>query len=280
MSLKLNERYPGRYNNPSAGYPQGSFKNRTSPIAKDGSYLEQDWANDKEGFFQSLLATAGIAPNGLVDKVGASQYHEALLQIITSKNLDLLNTPTTNVASAANVNLTTGAPNTRQIVITGTTNISGFTVAAGQCYFVKFSGGLLLTNGAGLVTQSGANITTAQGDTCVIRATAANVVEVLCYSRASAGTWQNMLALRAPATNYQNPYSFDIDIAVVSGDSAGNAAGPTVTISGNAIYSVLSGAVSGALPRVGATITIPAFATYRIDLDGLDTLRTWWEKRP
>ncbi len=81
MSLKLNERYPGRYSNPSADYPQGSFKNRTTPTAKDGSYLEQDWANDKEGFFQSLLATAVIEANGAVDKVGASQAFDALLQL-------------------------------------------------------------------------------------------------------------------------------------------------------------------------------------------------------
>lgn len=84
MSLKLNERYPGRFNNPTAGYPQGSFKNRTTPTAKDGSYLEKDWANDKEGFFQSLLSQAGIAANGAVDAVGASQYFSALTAIIES----------------------------------------------------------------------------------------------------------------------------------------------------------------------------------------------------
>lgn len=78
MSLKLNERYPARFNNPTAGYPQGSFKNRTTPTAKDGSYLEKDWANDKEGFFQSLLSAAGIAANGAVDAVGASQFFDAL----------------------------------------------------------------------------------------------------------------------------------------------------------------------------------------------------------
>jgi hypothetical protein len=82
MALKLNERYPARFNNPTADYPQGSFKNRTSPTAKDGSYLEQDWANDKEGFFQSLLATAVIAANGSVDKVGASQFFDALLKVV------------------------------------------------------------------------------------------------------------------------------------------------------------------------------------------------------
>ncbi|HHK0538151.1 TPA: hypothetical protein ACQQIX_006040 [Pseudomonas aeruginosa] len=84
MALKLNERYPGRFDNPSAEYPQGSFKNRTTPDAKDGSYLEKDWANDKEGFFQSLLSQAGIAANGAVDAVGASQYFSALTAIIES----------------------------------------------------------------------------------------------------------------------------------------------------------------------------------------------------
>lgn len=81
MSLKLNERYPGRFDNPSADYPQGSFKNRTTPDAKDGSYLEKDWANDKEGFFQSLLEAAGVEASGDVDKVGASQFFDAMLQL-------------------------------------------------------------------------------------------------------------------------------------------------------------------------------------------------------
>lgn len=82
MALKLNERYPGRFDNPSADYPQGSFKNRTTPTAKDGSYLERDWANDKEGFFQSLIAEASIVPSGAVDKVGASQFFDALKTVI------------------------------------------------------------------------------------------------------------------------------------------------------------------------------------------------------
>lgn len=94
---------------------------------------------------------------------------------------DFLNTTRIDVASAATVNLTSSAPNTRHINITGTTTITAFTVAAGQTYFVRFAGALTLTNNAGIVTQTGANITTADGDTCILRATAANVVEVLSY---------------------------------------------------------------------------------------------------
>lgn len=86
MSLKLNERYPARFGNPSSDYPQGSFKNRTTPTAKDGSYLEKDWANDKEGFFQSLIFYAQTVPNGLVDKVGGSQYYDSLLKILRNNS--------------------------------------------------------------------------------------------------------------------------------------------------------------------------------------------------
>ena len=98
MSLKLNERYPGRFNNPSADYPGGSFQNRTTPDAKDGSYLEKDWANDKEGFFQSVLASAGAAPNGLVDKVGASQFFDCMLQLSQNQVAQAFTTAGTSTA--------------------------------------------------------------------------------------------------------------------------------------------------------------------------------------
>jgi len=115
MSLKLNERYPGRFNNPSADYPQGAFKNRTSPTAKDGSYLEQDWANDKEGFFQSLISVAGVVPNGTVDKVGASQYYDALLTVLyaAARKTPVLNdTGTAGVYAAVNTPALTALPST------------------------------------------------------------------------------------------------------------------------------------------------------------------------
>lgn len=86
MTIQLNERYPGRFDNPSSQYPQGAFKNRSAPGVLDGSYLEKDWANDKEGLFQSLLVAAGVTPNGRVDTVGDSQYFDALLQVISANS--------------------------------------------------------------------------------------------------------------------------------------------------------------------------------------------------
>lgn len=120
MSLKLNERYPGRFNNPSADYPGGSYKNRTTPDAKDGSYLEKDWANDKEGFFQSIVAAMGAAPNGLVDKVGASQVFDCLLQLAQNQIAQAF--PTAGTATA--------------LTLTPTPAISAY--AANQRFSVKF----------------------------------------------------------------------------------------------------------------------------------------------
>ena len=78
MAMKLYERYPGRFSPATSAYPQGAFKNRSAPGAKDGSYLEKDWANDKEGFFGSLLRAAGMTPNGDPDTALSSQYFDAM----------------------------------------------------------------------------------------------------------------------------------------------------------------------------------------------------------
>lgn len=78
MSINLAIQYPGRANAPTAGYPQGSFKNRSAPGVLDGSYLEQTWANDIHGFFQKLIKDAAITPNGTPDTALESQYFQAL----------------------------------------------------------------------------------------------------------------------------------------------------------------------------------------------------------
>lgn len=94
---------------------------------------------------------------------------------------DYLNTLRIDVASAASVDLAALAPDTRNIRLTGAATINGFVIPAGQLYFVTFGGASVLTNSAGLTTNRGVNIQCAAGDTCVLRATAANTVEVLCF---------------------------------------------------------------------------------------------------
>lgn len=85
MALKRNETYPGRFNNPTTAHPQGAFKNRTAPGAQDGSYLEQQWANDWDGFFGRLLTIAAIDANGNVDTALDSQYYTALIAAVKSE---------------------------------------------------------------------------------------------------------------------------------------------------------------------------------------------------
>lgn len=86
-----------------------------------------------------------------------------------------------NVASAATVDLSvlTG----RQINITGVVAITAFTVPVGWVFQIKAAGAFTLTNNANIVTSTGANIVAASGDSFTLRATAANTVEVIGYTR-------------------------------------------------------------------------------------------------
>src|SRR6187549_3022723 len=87
------------------------------------------------------------------------------------------------VASAATLNLD-AVTDTRDIVISGTTPITASTVEAGKVFRCRASGAFTLTNNANIVTQTGANIICAAGDSFMLRATAANAVEVLNFTRA------------------------------------------------------------------------------------------------
>lgn len=81
MALNLQNKYTGRFDPVSADYPQGKFKNRSSPTAQDGSYMERDWLNDWNAFFGALLTGAGMTPNGVVDTATASQMYDALQRV-------------------------------------------------------------------------------------------------------------------------------------------------------------------------------------------------------
>lgn len=87
MAIDRSARYPGRFDSPTTARPQGAFKNRTAPGAKDGSYLERDWANDWDGFFGSLMRSAGLTANGAPDTALASQYFDALKKLVDDSRL-------------------------------------------------------------------------------------------------------------------------------------------------------------------------------------------------
>lgn len=88
-----------------------------------------------------------------------------------------------DVASSGTTNLDTATGD--YVNITGTTSITAVTLSQGRQCTVKFAGILTFTNGASLILPTGANITTAAGDTAVLRGEASGVVRCISYNRAS-----------------------------------------------------------------------------------------------
>lgn len=130
------------------------------------------------------LATTAEAQTGTDDTraMTALKVKQAIDQFAGG---DLLNSAIATIAAAGTINLTTGAPNTSQIAISGSgVSINGFTVAANRFFIGKLSGANTLVNSASLITGTGANILTAAGDSFLMRSTAANTVEILCYFKA------------------------------------------------------------------------------------------------
>lgn len=156
---------------------------------------------------QATETVAGIAELATQAEAETGTDNERIMtalrvrQSIAQFGEDFINTTRIDISSAATVDLTANAPNTRHINILGTTTINAFTVAIGECYFVRFNASLTLTNGASIVTNKGENIVTIAGDTCIIRATSANVVEVLCYTRSGAGQVIHVRDQKAAGTN-------------------------------------------------------------------------------
>ncbi len=80
MAITLSGTYPaGRIDSTDlVGYPGSTFKNETAPGADDGTPNDREWAKDWNGFFQDLLDRASIAASGTPDKVGTSDYSDAM----------------------------------------------------------------------------------------------------------------------------------------------------------------------------------------------------------
>ncbi|XAI95246.1 structural protein [Leptolyngbya phage Lbo-JY16] len=127
-----------------------------------------------------------IAANSVEPGTDATWVNE------TISFVDTINAPIATVAAAGTINLTTGAPNTSQLAISGTgVTINGFTVAANRAFLLRFSGANTLVNSASIVTNTGKNIVTSAGDSCWVRSTAANTIEILCYM--PGGSWEASL---------------------------------------------------------------------------------------
>lgn len=133
------------------------------------------------------LQNNGVIPAGtsgqVLAKSSGSDY--ALQWLNLSSIATLLDQPVQSVASAPTVDVTPYAATTRNLLITGTTQIDGWAITAGEVFLVKFASSLSLSNNINQVTPTGAAIKVGPNDSCWIRATATNVVEVLSYSKST-----------------------------------------------------------------------------------------------
>jgi hypothetical protein len=91
MAIIPSDEYPGQ-TAADVDYPHGKARNRITPGDGTGTPLEELWVNDLWGFLQALLAAAGATPSGTPDKVGASQYLDAI-QKLYGYNVQIFNTP-------------------------------------------------------------------------------------------------------------------------------------------------------------------------------------------
>lgn len=175
----------GRLTAPDANYPYGSAKNDSTGTTGDGTPIRAPLMNDTYGFYQALLQRAGIVPSGVAETALNSQLLDAIDFIVAAGASDTLNTVRVDVPAAASVDLTTLAPDTRHIRLTGAATIGTFLINEGDFYFVTTGAPQTLTNGAAIATQSGDNLSVVAGDTYCVGALADDVVYVWGLSQAT-----------------------------------------------------------------------------------------------
>ena len=139
----------------------------TNSIAKDGQ-----------------TTTTGVVPfagGGIKtdDIVEVTSGHGVEIDGVLLKDGRIDTTRSSDVASAATINLETATGNV--VDVTGTTTITAVTLSAGHWRWVRFTGVLTLTHGASLVLPGSANITTAAGDWALFVGFPSSVVRVAAY---------------------------------------------------------------------------------------------------
>lgn len=206
-----------------------------------------------------------------------------------------LNAPIATVAAAGTINLTTGAPNTSQLAISGTgVSINGFTVAANRLFVVKMTGASnTLVNSASLVTGRGANIPVVAGDSFLMRSTAANTVEIVCgdflidRGVGSGQTWQDVTAARALGVAYTNTtgrtISVSVNMILPTGTEPGVGGEGLIVINGTSVVAqgttVQTTILGGPRSYLWMSTIVPSGATYQVNSVSRVELQRWMELR-
>lgn len=178
-----------------------------------------------------------LAGNGITDAYTKSQVDELLPAGLDGVRVDVQSAPT--------VDLTAISEKTPHLNIVGSVGITGFKVAAKKGYLVRFAGALTLTNSATLVTQTGANIITKPGDTCIVRAIGVNAVEILCYRSSVPMFSKEYVSTELAITKgavYTLAHNFGVRPRLVTytmrciTESAGYSVGDEIDVSGVFVY--------------------------------------------
>ena len=82
MSKGIYNTYGSRATGPSSSFPEGIFKNETSPGMENGTPLEISWAKNIEALFQKIRQEGHITNSEDVDTVVVNQTWEGLMRRI------------------------------------------------------------------------------------------------------------------------------------------------------------------------------------------------------
>lgn len=276
----------------AGGYPEGAVLAANDGLSLWVSLVDANVEDFNTGTPTqwARIAFSGLDAllNGKVDKTSIVQGTGASTTNIMSQKavtdalagVDKINGPIATVAAAGTIDLTAGAPDTSQLVISGTgVNINGFTVAANRFFVVKMTGSTnTLVNSASLVTGRGANIPVVAGDCFLMRSTATNTVEIVGGSFlidrgiGSGQTVKDVTASRSIGTLFTNTDGKTRFVSIHTSNAGSG--GATLTVNG-VVFSK-STIVTGADGTMCAPV--PNLGTYRVDnISAYPTDTLWLE---
>lgn len=87
MAINPESQYPGKISPATPQYPYGSARNVTLPGDGTGTPWEAALVNDILGWQQAILSDAGSEPTGTPEKATASQYLDAIKQVLARQSV-------------------------------------------------------------------------------------------------------------------------------------------------------------------------------------------------
>lgn len=224
-------------------------------VAHSGTFS----ASDNLAVLFTRAGNAGAAGAGTGDMLAANNLSDVASRIAAFNNLTARGT---DIPSAATLDLSSA---TGLIVdVTGTTTVTAITLADGDIRLVRFTGSMLLTNGASLVLPNAADVTTLSGDWAIFAGFAAGVVRCVMYNRSNFATRFNNIkqAATESATGV-------VELATVAEAGTGTDTARAVTPAG--LNPAEVNVVSATTCDIGAAASVNVNITGTTTITGLGT---------